>query len=258
MHAQVFEPKWWKFVRLLWKCTTQQKTMKNSRKLSLIFLDGARGMKVSCRAPRAFRHAHWMTKTIYSIKMFFFQAAIHCSCLRTTQCAGAGTLCELCLTQVWYKASLPINTQLSDLLLMKELVKYQNTTVAKAASTAFSQHLWHFFSEILVSLPSLTRKLTWNWWWLKIFNFCRAPSLWNVSTVLVSLVVPVVLHLPSHRELLWSLTSSVWMENRRHSKDLSQRILKTGVMIHYTRISAALAVTVVNDSAVRAIALMQQ
>jgi len=62
-----------KFCKAALEGSHQREDYEEFLKLSLIFQGGAKGARVSFRAPGAFHHARLMVKAIFSIKTFLFQ-----------------------------------------------------------------------------------------------------------------------------------------------------------------------------------------
>lgn len=121
-------------------------------RLCLVFLGGgSAGMDITFRAPGAMHHARWMSKAIYSLKMVLFKDQLT---LTTRELKGLTELAlfvALVYGRFWHEAPLASHAPVNDAQMLGLLQTYPNRTVADAAFSALSRHLW-FFSEHLVGL----------------------------------------------------------------------------------------------------------
>ncbi|KAK2710529.1 hypothetical protein QYM36_011904 [Artemia franciscana] len=95
--------------------------------LVLIFLGATPARAVRFMSPEAMHHARWMSKVIYSLKIWMFKAQF-----RLTLTEERGAL-------------------YSDLLLLKSLLEYSSIhlAISKATSNKFSSHLWYLSPELV-------------------------------------------------------------------------------------------------------------
>lgn len=149
------------FCKAVLEGSHQREDYEEFLKLSLIFLGGENGSRVSFWVPVAFHHARWMAKAICSLKIFLFQYQFSLTAKEKRSVNEMALLVSLVYVRFWHEAPLPIRAPLNDLLLLEELSKYSNVTVAKAASTALGRHLW-YFSEILVGLSLFDDRTAWT------------------------------------------------------------------------------------------------
>ena len=104
-------------------------------------------------APGAMHQARWMSKIIYSFKIWMFRSQF------TLTAREEKGLRELCIffarvyVKAWYTAPLPTAAPNNDLQLLKSLSAYStiNAAISKAASRKMADHLW-YLSETLVGL----------------------------------------------------------------------------------------------------------
>jgi hypothetical protein len=149
---------------------------------------------------------------------------------------------------------------LNDILLLEELNKYPNVTVAKAASTALSRHLW-YFSEILVGLSLFDDRIGADVKTLMVTNL-RLPR--SISSVKRLDHPPEPLSSLGLASCFTERTPVIFDAPHFDGKDKAQGFLaKDPKKWHYDTSyqdvwTAASVMTVVNDSAERAIVLMQR
>ena len=122
--------------------------------LILIFLgDGQHedSKQPSFRAPGAMHHARWMSKVIYSLKIWMFRGQF-----KLTQREERG-LRHVCIfttriyMKAWMQAPLPTKAPLHDLNLLKELSSYQeiDKSSADAAFQKMKKHTWYLKSDLV-------------------------------------------------------------------------------------------------------------
>lgn len=121
--------------------------------ITLIFLGITPPRGIRFMAPGAMHQARWMSKIIYTFKIWLFRKQFS---LTAREEKG---LRELCIffariyVKAWYTAPLPTAAPNNDLQLLKSLVAYSsvNAAISEAASRKLSDHLW-YLSEKLVGL----------------------------------------------------------------------------------------------------------
>jgi len=229
-------------------------------KLSLIFLGGDKEARVSFRAPGAFHHARWMAKAIYSIKIFLFQQQFSLTAKEKRNVKELALFVSLVYVRFWHEAPLPIRAPLNDLLLLEELRKYPNMVVTKAASTAFGRHLW-YISEILVGLSLFDDKIGADVKTLMVTNL-RLPQ--SINSVKRLDRPPEPLSSLGLASCFTERTTLIFDVLLLNGKEKAQGFLVKDPKewcddpSYQDLRMAASTMTVVNDSAERAIALMQQ
>ncbi|KAK6185944.1 hypothetical protein SNE40_008071 [Patella caerulea] len=128
--------------------------------LTLIFIGEVPPRGIRFMAPGPMHHARWMSKVIYSLKVWLFRKQFK---LKTREAKG---LREVAIFSVheyikaWMTAPLAACAPYNDLLLMKSLVEYEkiNKEVSKTASTKLAAHMW-YLSEELVGLALFDRNV---------------------------------------------------------------------------------------------------
>ena len=121
--------------------------------LSLIVLGGIPIRGIRFTAPGAMHQARWMSKVIYSMKIWLFRSQFK---LTTKELKGITEVVIFGIRvylKAWMTAPLAISAPRNDLNLLKTLIKYEqvNPKVSKAAATKMANHMW-YLSEDLVGL----------------------------------------------------------------------------------------------------------
>ena len=121
--------------------------------LSIIFLGEIPSRGVRFMAPGAMHHARWMSKVIYSLKVWMFRNQFK---LTPFQEKGLQEFCVFSVTvylKAWFTAPLAACAPSNDLQLLKDLHSYKdkNVIISKATSDKLGLHLW-YLSEELVGL----------------------------------------------------------------------------------------------------------
>ena len=228
--------------------------------LCMIFLGAADPSEVSFRAPGAFHHARWMAKAIYSLKLFLFQ---HQFTLTSKEKKGVTELAlfvSLVYVRFWHEAPLARKAPLNDMQLLESLTNYPNRTVAKAATDTFSRHLW-YFSEILVGLSFFDERIGADVRTQMVANLQISGSD-EFAKRLDNLPEPV--SATGLASCVTQRTASIFDVLSLNGKTKAQQFLAKNPTEwnddpSYQELkTAASKMKVVNDSAERAIALMQQ
>ena len=120
-------------------------------RLCLVFLSGESETVIRFRAPGAIHHARWMAKAIYTLKIVLFKDQFRLTPREKDKLTDFALFISLVYGRFWHEAPLAANAPLNDARIIELLRQYPNRTVADAALTAFSRHLW-YFSEHLIGL----------------------------------------------------------------------------------------------------------
>ena len=121
--------------------------------LVIIFLGEAPGRGVHFRSPGAMHHGRWMSKVIYSLKIWLFRGQFD---LTNKEKKGLERICTFIVkiyVKTWFTAPIAAAAPKSDLQLVKDLKDYAaiDPEVSKAALKKIGSHLW-YLSEDLVGL----------------------------------------------------------------------------------------------------------
>lgn len=128
--------------------------------LSMIFLGEVPARGSRFMAPGPMHHARWMSKVIYSLKVWLFRSQFKLTARETKGLREVAIFSVRVYIKAWMTAPLAACAPYNDLLLMKSLVEYENINeaVSKAASTKLSAHMW-YLSEELVGLALFDRNV---------------------------------------------------------------------------------------------------
>lgn len=102
--------------------------------------------------PHACSNSRWMSKIIYTMKMFLFRRQLN---LSRSVVKNLKNICLfICLIYVkhWMQCCVTRNAAYNDLLFIKELKRYSkvNKEISNLAIDKFKEHLWYLGSELVV------------------------------------------------------------------------------------------------------------
>jgi len=118
--------------------------------LIIIFLGGIPIRGIRFMQPGAMHHARWMSKVIYSLKLFIFRSQFK---LTKMEYRGLSNVCIFIIRiyfKAWVTASVTETSPYNDFELMNNLLKYSriHEKIAKSASEKFSKHLWYLSEDL--------------------------------------------------------------------------------------------------------------
>jgi hypothetical protein len=121
--------------------------------LAILFLGAVPPRGVLFRAPGPMHHARWMSKAIYSLKVWVFRRQFK---MTAKEEKGLREMCcfvVLVYLESWFTAPSAVQAPRRDLNLMKALLNYSttNSAISTATSEKLQRHLW-YLSEELVGL----------------------------------------------------------------------------------------------------------
>lgn len=121
--------------------------------LSIIFLGDTPPRGIHFQAPGAMHHARWMSKIIYSLKVFMFRSQFKLTSLEEN---GLREMCKFTVNlylKAWFTAPLATSAPRNDLRLLNDLYQYekQNKNISKETCKTFENHLW-YLSEKMIGL----------------------------------------------------------------------------------------------------------
>ena len=105
--------------------------------LLLIVLGGVPIRGIRFTAPGAMHQARWMSKVIYSMKVWLFRSQFKLTTKELKSITEVVIFCILVYLKTWMTPPLAISAPRNDLNLLKTLIKYEqvNPKVSKAAAT---------------------------------------------------------------------------------------------------------------------------
>ena len=106
---------------------------------------------ISFRYPGAMSHTQWMSKVIYSLKIFLFRDEFK---LKASELQGLQEVCIFIIkvhVEAWMDAPNPTNAPYSDFQLLKTLLNYKtiDKRISEATLRKFCNHLWYLGSETI-------------------------------------------------------------------------------------------------------------
>lgn len=118
--------------------------------LSLVFLDSCPTESVSFKCPGAMHHARWMSKAIYSLKIFIFREEFQLTIREKKNLRQVCTFVILFYIKVWYTSTSAIVAPNNDLEFIKKLISNKNIdpTVSRRACEKMIDHLWYLNEEL--------------------------------------------------------------------------------------------------------------
>jgi hypothetical protein len=119
--------------------------------LSIIYMGAVPPRGFHILAPGAMHRARWMSKAIYSLKIFIFKSQFRLTAEEIISLRSFNLFICLVYLKSWYTAPTPIHAPLNDLLLLKQIIQYKtiNELVSKAAFNAMSRHTWYLNEELV-------------------------------------------------------------------------------------------------------------
>lgn len=121
--------------------------------LSLLFLGELPSRFTSIYAPGAYHRARWMSKLIYCIKIFLFRSQFDLTPREATGLCQLNVFVVRIYLKYWYTCQVSVAAPRHDLELLKQLLRYRDTSavIANAALKSMSNHLW-YLNELLIGL----------------------------------------------------------------------------------------------------------
>ena len=119
--------------------------------LVIVFLGSAPARGVSFMSPGAMHHARWMSKVIYSLKIWMFRAQFK---LTPAEERGLRDVCVFVVRvylKAWFSSPQAVCAPSNDLHLLKSLLEYRSIheNISKATARKLSNHLWYLSPELV-------------------------------------------------------------------------------------------------------------
>lgn len=119
--------------------------------LCMIFLGDTPPRGIRFMQPGALHRARWMARVIYAIKLCLFRSQFVMSKQEQSGMNRFGAFAVRLYVRSWFEAPQGAAAPANDLELLKRLASYDDKDISRAAVSALSRHLW-YLSEPLVSL----------------------------------------------------------------------------------------------------------
>ncbi|MEL6606429.1 MAG: hypothetical protein AAFP20_24820, partial [Cyanobacteria bacterium J06614_10] len=113
--------------------------------LCVIFLGGIPEGGISFKSPGAMHHARWMSKVIYSLKVWMFSGQFKLSKKESHGLERVLVFIVKFYLKAWTTATDGVSAPASDLALLQKLTAFEecDSQVSKAASKKLASHLWY-------------------------------------------------------------------------------------------------------------------
>jgi len=140
-------------VRRIVSTTHQRDDYKELLQLVLLFLGEATVEEFSLRSPGAFHHARWMAKGIYSLKLILTKNQLKMSSHELKALTDISLFVALVYIRGWSRACLSSKAASVDMEFMRDTDDFARSgyTVGKVARDAMARHLW-YISETLIAM----------------------------------------------------------------------------------------------------------
>jgi hypothetical protein len=119
--------------------------------ITIIYLGQSPARGIRFMRPGALHRARWMARVIYAIKICLFQSQFKMTQREKSGMKRFAAFAVSLYVRSWFLASVSTAAPASDLWFLKQVVQYEDQAIREAAIKAFSRHLW-YLNEILVSL----------------------------------------------------------------------------------------------------------
>lgn len=119
--------------------------------LTLIFVGGEDPEKIRFRAPGADSHARWMSKAIYSLKIFLFASQVHMNPNLKNRLRDFCLFVVLIYTKAWFRCVRPLEAPKQDLDFLKAVRKFEqiDRQISVAVLRKIRGHLWYLSPETI-------------------------------------------------------------------------------------------------------------
>ena len=137
-------------IKFCLKCLENEQCRDDYREfleLTIIFLGEIPPRGLSFKYPGAFHHARWMSKVIYSLKIFLFRKQFS---LTPGQENAIRDICLFIIhlyVEAWFRCTFAVEAPYNDYIFLKKLAEYPDADVSRAALNKFCGHLWYISSE---------------------------------------------------------------------------------------------------------------
>jgi len=129
--------------------------------LAIIFLGQVPPRGVRFRVPGPMHHARWMSKVLYSIKVWLFRAQFKLTAKEEKNIKELCLFCVLVYIKAWLTAPLTNEAPRNDLELMNALLAYKefNPAISSTTSRKLQNHFW-YLSEDLAPLSFFDQQVS--------------------------------------------------------------------------------------------------
>ena len=115
--------------------------------MTIIFLGEKPPNGISFHYPGAYHHARWMSKAIYSLKIYMFRKQFKLNVREENAFRDINIFLVNVYVKAWFECPVAIESSFNDFIFLKKLIKYPDTIISKAAVHKFCGHLWYLAPE---------------------------------------------------------------------------------------------------------------
>lgn len=101
--------------------------------------------------PGADHHARWMSKAVYSLKIYLFREQFHLTAREKKGLADFNVFVVRFYLKAWFQCPLSVSAAMLDLKFVKDMIDFidEDKKLATAIITKFSSHLWYLSEEVI-------------------------------------------------------------------------------------------------------------
>jgi len=119
--------------------------------LTLLFLGEIPPRGKRFNTPGAFHHARWLSKVIYSIKIYMFRKQFKVMPKEEKALLSFNLFASLLYMSSWFSCRFPEDAAINDLSLLKKFDTYKSVDekISQTATAALKRHLWYLSKELI-------------------------------------------------------------------------------------------------------------
>lgn len=118
--------------------------------LTLIFLGKMCHREIKFRLPGAMHQARWMSKAIYSLKVWMFRSQFQLTKKESCGLREFNVFIIKVYVKSWFLAPQASTAAKNDFLLLQKLQAYPNPKLSAATTEKFKRHLWYLSEDLIL------------------------------------------------------------------------------------------------------------
>lgn len=136
------------------------------------------------KTPGPTHHARWMSKIIYSFKIYLFRGQFQLSPVEKSNFKEMCLFASLIYVKAWIQCPLASDAAVNDLNFFKQLKKYAvvSETVSETAIAKFENHFWYLGPELVV-LSLFSNKISANEKFKILQKMKKVEKDWNLRGI---------------------------------------------------------------------------
>ena len=119
-------------------------------KLVLVFLGSKSHLDSKFRAPGPMHQARWMSKAIYSIKVWLFRPQFKLTARESNGLLRLNIFVVRIYIKFWYQAPMASTAPRNDLKLLQLLHSYPDRDISAATTRKMAGHLWYVSEDLIL------------------------------------------------------------------------------------------------------------